>query len=44
MDKLAVILPSRGLMFSETLEDLLGELEGFNYEILWSHGKSLPEC
>lgn len=44
MDKLAVVLPSRGLMFSETFEELLGELEGFNYEIFWSHGKSLPEC
>ncbi len=44
MDKLAVILPSRGLMFSETLEELLGELEGYNYEIFWAHGKSLPEC
>lgn len=44
MDKLAVIVPSRGLMFSETLEELLGELEGFNYEIFWAHGKSLPDC
>jgi hypothetical protein len=44
MDKLAVILPSRGLMFSETFEELLNELEGFNYEIFWAHGKSLPEC
>lgn len=42
--KLAVVLPSRGLMFSETLEELLNELEGFDYEIFWSHGKSLPEC
>lgn len=42
--KLAVIVPSRGLMFSETLEELLGELEGFNYEIFWSHAKGLPEC
>ena len=31
-------------MFSETFEELLRELEGFNYEIFWSHGKSLPEC
>jgi hypothetical protein len=31
-------------MFSETLEELLRELEGFNYEIFWSHGKSLPAC
>ena len=42
--KLAVVLPSRGLMFSETLEELLGELEGLDYEIYWAHGKSLPEC
>lgn len=44
MEKLAVIVPSRGLIFSETLEELLGELEGFNYEIYWAHEKSLPEC
>ena len=44
MDKLAVVLPSRGLLFSKTLEELLGELEGFDYKIFWSHGKSLPEC
>jgi hypothetical protein len=44
MDKLAVIVPSRGLMFSETLEELLRELEGLKYEIFWSHRKSLPEC
>lgn len=44
MDKLAVIVPSRGLMFSRTFEELLGELEGFNYEIFWAHGKSLPDC
>lgn len=42
--KLAVVLPSRGLMFSETLEELLDELDGFDYEIYWAHGKSLPEC
>lgn len=44
MDKLAVVLPSRGLIMSETFEELLGELEGFNFEIFWSHAKSLPEC
>ena len=44
MDKLAVIVPSRGLMFSETLEELLNELEGFNYEIFWAHERPLPEC
>lgn len=44
MEKLAVIVPSRGLMFSETLEELLGELKGLEYEIYWAHEKSLPEC
>jgi hypothetical protein len=44
VEKLAVIVPSRGLMFSETLEDLLRELDGFNCEIFWSHAKSLPQC
>ena len=43
-DKLAVILPSRGLLFSETFEELLMELEGFNYEIFWAHERPLPEC
>lgn len=43
-NKLAVVLPSRGLMFSETLEELLVELEDFDYEIFWAHGKSLPNC
>lgn len=31
-------------MFSQTFEELLNELEGFDYEILWAHGKSLPDC
>lgn len=37
-------MPSRGLMFSETLEELLRELKDFDYRIYWSHGKSLPAC
>lgn len=43
-NKLAVVLPSRGLMFSRTFEELLRELKDFHYEIFWSHGKSLPQC
>jgi len=42
--KLAIVLPSRGLMFSETLEELLGEVEGMDYEIYWAHGRNLPDC
>lgn len=43
-EKLAVVLPSRGLMFSQTLEELLGELEDFEHEIFWAHEKGLPAC
>lgn len=42
--KLAVVVASRGLIFSETLEELLGELKDFDYKLFWSHGRSLPEC
>lgn len=42
--KLAVVIPSRGLMFSKTLEELLQELKGFDYKLFWAHGKSLPQC
>lgn len=38
------MVPSRGLMFSETLEELLGELKGFDHKFFWAHEKSLPEC
>lgn len=44
MDTLAVVLPSRGLMFSETYEELLNELQDFRYKIFWSHEKPLPDC
>ena len=43
-DKLAVILPSRGLMFSKTFDRLLDELKDFNYEIYFSHGNPIPDC
>jgi len=42
--KLAVVVASRGLMFSKTLEELLRELKGFDHKIFWAHGKSLPQC
>jgi len=31
-------------MFSETLEDLLRELEGFDHKFFWAHSRPLPEC
>lgn len=41
---IGVIFPSRGLCFSETLNELLDELEGIKHTIYWSHGNSLPDC
>lgn len=37
-------MPSRGLIFSQTFEELLRELDGLYYEIFWAHGKGLPAC
>jgi len=42
--KLAVIVPSRGLSFSRTMEELLNELNGLDYELFFSIGNPLPDC
>lgn len=42
--KIAVIFPSRGLAFSQTCEELLENLEGFDYEIFFAHGLPIPNC
>lgn len=42
--KIAVILPSRGLIFSQTADELLQNLQGFDYDIFFAHGKPIPEC
>src|SRR5882724_5912261 len=42
--KIAVIFPSRGLAFSQTCEELLDNLEGYDYDIFFSHGLSIPNC
>jgi hypothetical protein len=44
VDKLAVILPSRGLLYSQTFEELLRELEPYNYQIFFAHEMGLPDC
>lgn len=43
-DTLGVIVPSRGLMFSQTFEELVNELKDFKYKIFWAHGKKIPDC
>lgn len=42
--KVAVILPSRGLIFSETAEEILKNLKGIPHKIFFAHGLALPEC
>lgn len=48
--KLAVVLPSRGLVFSKTVEELYRELHdvceflGDHYDVFYSHGRPIPEC
>lgn len=42
--KIAVIFPSRGLAFSQTCEELLENLEGYDYDIFFAHGLSIPNC
>jgi len=42
--KIAVIFPSRGLIFSSTAEELLNNLKGVNHRIFFSHKKPIPEC
>lgn len=42
--KIAVILPSRGLVFSKTVEELYRELAPYDYQIFWSHGRPIPDC
>lgn len=42
--KIAVIFPSRGLAFSQTCEELLENLQGFDYDIFFSHKRPIPEC
>ncbi len=42
--RIAVILPSRGLMFSRTAQELLENLEGYDYEVFFAHGLPIPQC
>lgn len=43
-NKIAVILPSRGMSFSKSMEELLRELDGKDYRIFFSIGNALPDC
>lgn len=42
--KIAVILPSRGLMFSQTADEILQNLKGVPHRFFFAHRKPLPDC
>lgn len=42
--KIGVIYPSRGLVFSESMEEMLRELKDFDHEIFFAHGLPIPDC
>lgn len=42
--RIAVVLPSRGLIFSQTAEEILQNLEGYDYDIFFSHECPIPDC
>lgn len=42
--KVGVVLPSRGLIFSQTADEILQNLKGIPHKFFFSHRKPLPEC
>lgn len=42
--KVGVVLPSRGLMFSQTAEEILNNLKGLHHKIFFAHGLPIPKC
>ena len=41
---IAVIFPSRGLVFSRTAEELLNMLKGYKHKIYFAHKQPIPDC
>lgn len=42
--KVAIILPSRGLMFSQTADEILRNVKNIDHKFYFSHGKPIPDC
>lgn len=42
--RIGVIFPSRGLVFSQTAEELLQNLKGIPHRIFFAHKRPIPEC
>lgn len=44
MYKLGIVIPSRGLMFSRTAEEIERETRGMHRKFYFAHGKPIPKC
>lgn len=44
MYKLAIVIPSRGLIFSRTAEEIERETRGMRRKFYFAHGKPIPKC
>ena len=44
MFKLGVVIPSRGLIFSRTAEEIERETRGMRRQFYFAHGKPIPKC
>lgn len=44
MSKVGVILPSRGLIFSKTAEEILKVVKGIDHKFFFSHRLPIPDC
>lgn len=42
--KVAVILPSRGLIFSQTADEILQNVKGIPHKFFFSHQQPIPKC
>lgn len=42
--KIAIILPSRGLMFSQTADEILQNVKDVPHKFFFSHRQPIPEC
>ncbi len=42
--KVGVILPSRGLVFSKTMESVIANLKGYDFTLYMAHNLPIPDC
>ena len=43
-NSIAIVVPSRGQVFSETIDEVIKNLAGYDYKFFISHDNPIPEC